>query len=223
VPAWRPAEHKNKGLDVMQSFKMRINWPIVATLAVVAGLLAYQSWASLNMSPAGPAVIATVDLERAFNELDERAQAKADLQAMVNRLDARGQEMRDRVEMLKTDIDTYAEGSDAQQKALEDYTLAAYELQGFLEYAKRKLDAEGARMIEALYGQIKQAVQAMSEQNGYDIVFVDDSRAKLPEGVSEAEMTRQISARRMLYAGPHLDVTDELITRMNNAFAAGTL
>ena len=206
----------------MQSLKMRISWPIVATLAVIAVVLAYQSWASPNMAPAGPAVVATVDLERAFNELDERAKAKADLQAMVDRLDARGQELRDRVKMLEADIETYAEGSDAQQKALEDYRLAAYELQGFLEYAKRKLDAEGARMIQVLYEEIKQAVEAMAEQNGYDIVFVDDSRAKLPGGVSEAEMTRQISARRMLYASPQLDVTDELITRMNNSFTAGT-
>lgn len=205
----------------MQSLKMRINWPISATLAVIAALLAYQSWASSNMSPTGPAVIATVDLERAFNELKQQAKAQTDLQALGEQLEARRQGLVDRVSMLEADIGTFAEGSDAQQKALDDYTLAAYELQGFLEYAKRKLDSEGARLIQEVYEQIKQAVAAMAEQNGYDIVFVDDSRAKLPEKVSEAEMTRQISARRMLYSSPQLDVTDDLITRMNNAFTAG--
>ncbi|UCD73847.1 MAG: OmpH family outer membrane protein [Phycisphaerales bacterium] len=205
----------------MQSLNERFNGPIVAVLVAIAALVTYESTATRNMAPLGPAVIACVDLERAFNELAERAQARTDLEDMVAQLDARGQELRDRADMLEEDIQNYAAGSEAHQNAMEAATLAAYEFQGFIEFVKRKIDAEGARMVRNLYGKIKKAVRAMSEENGYDIVFVDDSSVELPIGVSEAEMTRQISARRMLYANPQLDVTDDLITRMNNAFAAG--
>jgi hypothetical protein len=36
----------------------------------------------------------------------------------------------------------------------------------------------------------------------------------------EAQILQQISDRRMLYANPQLDITDELITRMNNEWKA---
>ena len=48
-------------------------------------------------------------------------------------------------------------------------------------------------MIQVLYEEIKLAVQAMSEQSGYDIVFVDDSRSELPEGVAwEVRMATEL-------------------------------
>lgn len=207
----------------MHSLNKRVNWLFLLSLGVIAGLLAHQSVAGRSMmAPIGPAVIATVDLEKAFNSLEERAQARADLEAIHARLLDRQTELRENVEALQQDIESYAPGSNAQQRALEEYTLAAYELQGFQEYAQRKIDAEGARMIAALYDKIKKAAAGMAREAGYDLVFVDDSKAALPTGVSEAEMTRQISARRMIYANPMLDVTDDLVTRMNNAYAAGS-
>ena len=60
----------------------------------------------------------------------------------------------------------------------------------------------------------------MSRANGYDIVLVDDTVAELPEDTTEAETMRQISARRMLYANPQVDISDELIVRMNQDFAS---
>jgi hypothetical protein len=60
----------------------------------------------------------------------------------------------------------------------------------------------------------------MAEQNQYDIVFVDDSIAALPENTTESEMMRQISARRMLYSSPRIDITDFMIAQMNAEFVA---
>lgn len=210
-----------KGLDAMHSLKKRMNWSVFIPLAIIAVMIAHQSLAGRNMAPAGPAVVATVDLEKAFNDLDERAQARLDLEAVADRLSVRQTELRNAVTMLEQDIESYADGSDAKQRALEEYTLAVYELQGFIEFAKRKIDAEGARMMGSLYEKIKRSAAAISAEMGYDIVIVDDSKAAIPEGVGEAEMTRQISARRMIYSNPTLDITADLVTKMNGAFVAG--
>ena len=60
----------------------------------------------------------------------------------------------------------------------------------------------------------------MAVESGYDIVFVDDSVVEMVTG-TEVEVRRQISARRMLYANPEIDLTEELVTRMNEAFRTG--
>ncbi len=57
----------------------------------------------------------------------------------------------------------------------------------------------------------------LAEQEGYALVVVDDSIVDFQSG-TEADMMRQISARRMLYASPRVDITDALIMQMNNAF-----
>ncbi|HVP74364.1 MAG TPA: hypothetical protein VMS30_11540, partial [Phycisphaerales bacterium] len=64
---------------------------------------------------------------------------------------------------------------------------------------------------------IRKAAEAVAMERGYKVVFVDDSIAPIPAGTSE-EMTRQISARRMVYTSSDVDITDEMIKRMNASF-----
>ena len=61
---------------------------------------------------------------------------------------------------------------------------------------------------------------------GYDFVLMDDTSAELavnPESkvAREIQVKQQMTARRSLYVNPAMDITDQLIQRMNNAFNAG--
>ena len=57
----------------------------------------------------------------------------------------------------------------------------------------------------------------LSEQNGWDYVFVNETVIELPEG-DMVDMSALISSLRMLYANPEMDVTDTLIEYMNASF-----
>ena len=70
-----------------------------------------------------------------------------------------------------------------------------------------------SRTLHGLYVKIRNAVRDISGSGGYDIVFVDDTVVRLPTDVSEAEMWRQISARRMLHTNPRIDITDQLFRK----------
>ncbi len=57
-------------------------------------------------------------------------------------------------------------------------------------------------------------------------MIVDDSQGDLGTTEDsrlsrEAQVRQQIAARRVLYSAPVVDVTDQLIIRMNNEFKAG--
>ena len=65
------------------------------------------------------------------------------------------------------------------------------------------------------FEEIKEAVAHLANREGYDVVFVDDSASELPVAATEAEMRRQIGARRMLYTSPRVDITDQLVNFMN--------
>ena len=86
--------------------------------------------------------------------------------------------------------------------------------QAYNEFSLRKIDVEQSLMLRRIYRSIKEAARTMAEELGYDVLFVDDSVSAIVNG-TEKEVRRQISARRMLYTNPQIDLTDTLVARMN--------
>jgi Skp family chaperone for outer membrane proteins len=204
----------------MKRINRLTNWPAVLLLAVLVAVVAYQTQANRATALAPPTVIATVNIEKLFQNLDERGEADTRLTALAEELDAESQRRREEIRLLDEDLALYATGSKQYQETSEQIALKGYQLQGFLDFAVRKLDAEKSKVFRRLYDRIKEGVAAMAEEDGYDVVFVDDSVVDLPRAATEDEMKRQISARRMLYATEHVDITDALIARMNRQFSS---
>jgi Skp family chaperone for outer membrane proteins len=108
----------------------------------------------------------------------------------------------------------------------EDLAALSFEFQAWVRFAADKMDVERSLLMRDLYRSVKAAVKTMAEAEGYDIVIVDDSQGELLTSdearVSrEAQVRQQIAARRVLYTAPTVDVTEQLIVRMNNEFKAG--
>ena len=72
---------------------------------------------------------------------------------------------------------------------------------------------------------ITQAVQELAEIEGIDIVLINDAGQQVQtiadsQVARELQVRQQISSRRIIYASPGVDITEQLIVRMNNAYAA---
>ena len=105
--------------------------------------------------------------------------------------------------------------------------MVALETQAWRMFATEQVDIEASLRLRDLDRSIKSAVTQLAEINGYDIVLVDDSGRELSidaqsKASREIQVKAQMNARRLLYTNPEVDVTDELIERMNNAFNAGS-
>jgi len=201
----------------MQSMRRPMNWPvIVVLLAVVVVLVGRPSGANL-MAPDSAAVLAVVDLERVVNNLDEWSKAKVDVENFAAQLEEEGNGKREELNSLREDLEAvYVPGTPDYDQALEEASLKALEYQAFVESSKRRIAKLRARRLHGVYKSIRDEVKTMAEEFGLDMVLVDDSKVAVPDArVGEAELMRQISARRMLYTNQELDVTDELIKRIN--------
>jgi len=65
----------------------------------------------------------------------------------------------------------------------------------------------------------------MALTEGYDLVFLDDSSDALPftrksRVVPQEQVLQQLVKRKVLFVNPTLDITEDLIMRMNNEFNA---
>ncbi|TVQ53361.1 MAG: hypothetical protein EA377_08105 [Phycisphaerales bacterium] len=202
-----------------QKSRRFVNWPAVLIAVMFVSFAGYQTYALRGMESPKPTAVATVDLERLFNQLDEREAADRELQRLVENLQSDGDAMVREIERLEEELEMYDSTSRAYQETLNKLSLKGMEYRAFVEFTRRRIDVEKAVTLKRIYVSIKMAASEDAKERGYDIVFVDDSLGEIPPA-GEQETTRQISARRMLYASSEIDLTDQLLERMNREFQA---
>jgi Skp family chaperone for outer membrane proteins len=204
----------------------RQNLPTLLLMAVLIALLGYQSVANRleadpapQANPTGTGKLATFDLEKTFNSLDQKKAADADLLKVAEAMNLHGEAEHKKIKQMETELEDHLPGTPKYKELSEKYSMAAYDYRALLEFDKAKIDKERAKTLKRIYLDIRTAVAQLAKERGYDIVFVDDSINEIPTA-GEEETNRQISARRMVYTSPSVDITQELIAHMNKAFAA---
>ncbi|MCP3905515.1 MAG: OmpH family outer membrane protein [Planctomycetes bacterium] len=204
----------------MKTFRNRINLSTALLLAALAGVIGYSSNAN-RPAMAPPSVVATVDFTVVFDGLTERSDVDARMTEIAAELDEKAGIQREAIELLIEDLQLYAPGSPQYEETERKIARQTYELRAFREFSIRKLELKKAQALRQLYANIKSAASGLASEQGYDLVFVNDAMVEVPAAATENETWTHIAARRMLYANPMLDVTEELVERMNNAFAHG--
>jgi Skp family chaperone for outer membrane proteins len=194
--------------------QLKNNHIAVLLLIVLIGLVGYQTFAYRPAMSNSPAVIATVNLEQLFKGLDEKTAADEQLKQMATKLNDEAEAKMKEIKQIDEDLKDHPKGSPTYSQMQEQQILLAGKYQAYLEYCKRKIEAEKGRSLKRIYLNIKNHANQLASQNGYDIVLVDDSLAEIPLGTEE-ETSRQISARRMLFTSTRLDITADLLERMN--------
>lgn len=188
-----------------------------ALTLVGATSLAYSAGARRLTPP--PAVIATFDLQRVFTGMEERTAKEAELKAEVDRLQK---------EVL--DLGNAAKDQEDKSKALADgpqkqAALAkAYEMAMNAEVKKKV--AEGvlaqkqAQTFVELFNRVTAAAQGLAKQNNYTMVISSDDKAMVPDQATTQDIQRVMQLKRVFYAAPGHDISDDLVTMLNNEFKA---
>jgi Skp family chaperone for outer membrane proteins len=190
------------------------------TAATAVALLVGGSLLALAaFAPQRPAVVASVDLERVFNSIDLQAKTETRLKAVAADLDAQRTVLRDGIEELNAELESFQPGSAAQLEVATRIEEAISEFRAFEGFARAKAEAEQAKAMRQIYMTIRQAAADLAKERGWDYVMVDDSIPTI-EPTDSQRMLQQISSRRFLYANPSFDITDDLIAKLNAMEAA---
>ncbi len=201
-----------------------INVPAVAMALLLGVVLGYQALAQRAVAPAAP-VMATVRIERLFDGLQQRAEAKVEVarleQQMTDERNRREQELK----QLEVDLEDAVESA-ARKELKDEIALKRLKLQFWFQEANTVIEVEKALQLQDMYKNIKEAIAALAGAEGYDVVIINDESQALPfdreARISpQVQVLQQISNRKMLYLNPAIDITEDLIERMNNAFRAG--
>lgn len=195
----------------MTQFRLTVN--LVCLLLLVAAIVAPSNAVHFTV-PSRPAIIATVNLEKVFNNNDGWAQTRIELVELGEDLQAQAEAMRDEADLLKQDLDLLVPGTPKFQKAEKEWKQAILSFRAQVDFTKAKLDAERAKAARENYQQIFDAAQRFCLANGIDFILTDDSGIDL-EGANDMQVIQQMSLRQIVYANQTLDVTDDLLAWIN--------
>jgi Skp family chaperone for outer membrane proteins len=210
-----PANDHQEGTTGMKHATSLVRSPAAIIAGLIAAALflgpAYANWLG---APGQPAVVAGLDLERAFNEIDRRAGAEAELERLGEEFQQQRDALRTAAEQAKLDLDMLVTGTDQYKKAQEAWTQAVLDYSAYVEFTKAKLDAKRAEARRKIYDVIVEEAGKYAAANGIDFILADDSNIGLVEG-TDLQIVQQMSLRRLVYANPSFDVTDDLIAWIN--------
>jgi Skp family chaperone for outer membrane proteins len=214
-----------------------MNQPRVALFGLLAGLVAATAFTSSTYAQKGPpgapaatdsgpaGHIGIVDLRLVYTTIQETADSQHSLRGMQDALDLKqkqdAQDLKDMQDKITKD---YKPGTDAHEKAMEDFDAKSLALQQDEQSQKIKMvRAQGKQLVSA-YNEIKDKVAAMAKAKGLDLVLVKTGQDAPPNAMDIANpetLGNLIFGRNVLYSGDKVDLTQDLITALDADYKAG--
>ncbi len=199
-----------------------------ALALIVAAGLAATSITALSSRPAGtatlaapPTAVAIVDMQKAINDSTE---IKARNEALKVRAEARMAELDKFKKDLKDLVDSaklLPEGSPDAVKARAEAVVKNATLEAQFQAYKQLTDIESGDILGDIHAKVIAAVDAIAKRDGYQLVLADDRAIVPPKGRPVEDVGNAINQRRVLYADPSIDITERVLTAMNNEYEAG--
>lgn len=199
---------------------MRLSRLTVSIFAVAFALIGIAGAVTAqNALRAEPTAVAVVNIERAFDQLNEKVAVESDIRSRGEQLGQEEQQRRQAIRQLREDLDVLNEGTTAYRQKEEELSRAAIELQTWTQFQQQRLAREHVLQTERLYRQMMDAIAELAGDEGYDAVLFREGEINF-QAEQPQELVAQIQMRKVLYASDDIDITDQLIQRLNNAYEA---
>lgn len=199
----------------MNARKTLLGLAMAAALAVALGA-ARHAW----ISPPAP-IIATVDIERVINELKESRALRTQLTDMAARNKEKIEGIARNFENEREKLKLLPPDAKAEQRALmASLDKMRFQAEFEKQFASREEALSEGRMVLDLYNKVVDTCAIIAKREGVTMVIASDENIQIA-GNSPADITRAIALRRMLYVDARHDITDQVVTEMNNAYDAG--
>lgn len=198
--------------------------PMLPLMILVAAALAWHAGANTasQRAQATPTAVAVVDIVEVFDRLNERPVLEAQLQNRLTTRQAQVEEVRNRLRAIQEDIqNVHTPGTEAYYERVREFT----ELRAVAEARVRALEQiisiDQGTLRRELYHKITNAVARIAERDGIQLVIFDDSGFEIPaENATNQEVFRAIVTRGLVYKHSSIDITDRIVTLMNNEYTA---
>ena len=190
--------------------------------ASVAILLVAAAWAHTARVFATPTAVAVVDIGELRSSLNELkvllGQIDAKFAARNQELDLKRQELAAMQARLEEEGPTMTE--DEQNDSSADIYRLDTRIKADDNIYGQLLQIDGLRIMKMVQTKIDDATRRVAARDGWNIVLLDTSGINVVGQDSMQKMDSAIFQRSVIYATPAVDITNEVLTLMNNEYEA---
>lgn len=181
-------------------------------------------WAwCLVLGLAGAAHAASVAVVN-IAEVSEKYQRTADLEARFEqvrqKLNEERESLRGRIERATRSLqEELKPGTSEFRERRKELAMLEAQLQYFVESEGKQIEQELAESLRSIFNDIHAMVRVIAEEKAIDIVLVAD---RMPEGPAEntTQVRQQIVLQKVLYWSPQVDITADVVSRLNQRYQA---
>lgn len=166
----------------------------------------------------GSTTVAVVDVPAVSEQYAKTRDLEAEFERRRQKLNQERSALREKVERtgrsLQEELKPGTEEFQARRKQLAMYEA---ELQWFVDTAGETIERELAASLRLIYADIHDAVRQLAEEKKIDIVIAAD---RLPEENPQTttQARQQIVLQKVLYWRPSVDLTADVIARLNATY-----
>ncbi len=165
--------------------------------------------------------VAVVDVQKAFDALREKVQVEAELKSAADVVMQEDARRKQALEALQTDLQILARNTPPYDRKQEELERAALDRQVWLQFQQAKLNRERALRIENIYKKMTETIGRVATANGYKLVLFKEPDVNLAQITKPDQISAVIGARKVLWSADELDLTDQVIQKLNNDFSSG--
>lgn len=194
------------------------------TLLMVIGALA--AWAillgSLGAQPrreirAMPTRVAVCDIAEVFNNYKRAKDLTARLDARRQRIKNENKKRGKALDSLQMELESLKESSKKYEQTFNEIQRLSIERQAWLQFEDSLAVRDHHRLTKVMYEEILATVTMIAKAKGLDLVLYREG--KIPATQNITELLRVVRARKILYSANTIDITEETLRRINEAYS----
>jgi len=186
---------------------------LICLIGAVVLTFAYEYSRAESKTDTAGFKVGVVSVRKVFQECKRyakyRDEATAERQSMLAELDKLSKE----VDAEEAGLKTLIVGSDDYLASWKEILEKKGKLEALRQFYKQQIELKDVRWTEQLYEDILRITGELAAQKGLDLVL-ESSRPEFPS-VSALGLAQTIRTHKLLYSNGSLDITDELIARLD--------
>ncbi len=168
----------------------------------------------LNVGSGDRLKIGIVSVPKIFQDCKRTVRYKEEAVAEWQRVNAELERLKAEVEAEREGLKTLKTGSSDYMALMKEVLTKQANLQVQQTFYEQQRVLKEQRMVEGLYKDILRETGEVAKQKGLDLVF-ERSEPALP-ALSPTELERAMGTHKLLYGGGCLDITGEVIARLDS-------
>jgi len=169
---------------------------------------------------AQPTAVAVVDLQAVFDGAKILEQFRADQIKWNDDFKAQREAKEKELQNMKFELDALDKNSAQFRAKAETLQFKAYEFKLWGDFQQAKVQHEQGLQLHKLYRDTRTVVAQIAKEQGYDLVLYNDNTNEIAWNQVN-ELQAQIQLRKVLFANDAINITDQVVQRLNTMHTAG--